>query len=221
MLYEYKEKAEKYNEKVSNFISLSIENFLKKMCLYVSIKKILSYTTNKYKDVKIKEFKNVLNLMLNSYSNLKSMLNNSRNIIKLTINNLDNQFKKELYHGIFCDIEYCDYCHKIFESLKKDKIKIFLCGHKVHFNCLGENEEECIVCSNLYFDTKNNNDNIKKIKKVKEKKEEQIDLGSEYLNELAEKVSPDKLNLIRIKLQRLNKLKRYEKKLNENSSFLI
>ena len=221
LLYEYKEKAEKLNEKVSNFISLSIENFLKKMCLYVSIKKILSYTTNKYKDVKIKEFKNVLNLMLNSYSNLKSMLNNSRNIIKLTINNLDNQFKKELYHGIFCDIEYCDYCHKIFESLKKDKIKIFLCGHKVHFNCLGENEEECIVCSNLYFDTKNNNDNIKKIKKVKEKKEEQIDLGSEYLNELAEKVSPDKLNLIRIKLQRLNKLKRYEKKLNENSSFLI
>ena len=141
--------------------------------------------------------------MLNSYSNFKSMLNNSRNIIKFTINNLDNQFKKELYHGILCNIEYCDYCHKIFESLKKDKIKIFLCGHKVHINCAGD-EEECIVCSNLYFNTKNNNNEIKKIK---EKKEEQIDLSSE--------------NELRIKEQRLNKLKKYEKKYNENSSFLI
>ena len=203
LLYEYKEKAEKSNEKVNNFISLSIEIFLKKMCLYVSIKKILSYVTNKYKDVKIKEFKNVLNLMLNSYSNFKSMLNNSRNIIKFTINNLDNQFKKELYHGILCNIEYCDYCHKIFEIFKKDKIIIFLCGHKVHINCAGD-EEECIVCSNLYFNTKNNNNEIKKIK---EKKEEQIDLSSE--------------NELRIKEQRLNKLKKYEKKYNENSSFLI
>ena len=65
-------------------------------------------------------------------------------------------------------------------------------------------------------------DNVKKIKKDKKiKKEEEIDLGSKNLNELAGKISPEKLNLIKLKLQRLNKLKRYEKKYNENSSFLI
>ena len=220
LLFNFKEKAEKSNEKVNNLVSDSIDYFLKKMCLYVSIKKILSYVTANYNDVKIKEFKNVLNLMLNSYSNLKSVLYNSKNIFKFTIDNLNKQYKKELYHGFLCEIEYCDYCHKTFEALKRDKIKIYLCGHKVHLNCAGENDEVCVVCSNFYF--KIGDDDVKKVKKDKKIKiEEKIDFGSKNLNELAEKISPEKLNLIKLKVQRLNKLKRYEKKYNENSSFLI
>jgi hypothetical protein len=191
------------------------------MCLYVYVKKIIAYVTTKYKDAKIKEFKNVLTLMLNSFSTLTSILNNNRKIIKFTKENFDIQYKKEIYQGILCDVEYCDYCHKKFEFCKKDKIIVYLCGHKLHLNCVGENNDECIVCLN-YFPNTNTNKKENKTKKNKKfniiKKEEEIDLGSENLNELAGKIEPNKLNLILLKAQRLNKLKKYEKKYNEKNS---
>ena len=88
------------------------------------------------------------------------------------------------------------------------------------FKLCRRNDEVCVVCSNFYF--KIGDDDVKKVKKDKKIKiEEKIDFGSKNLNELAEKISPEKLNLIKLKVQRLNKLKRYEKKYNENSSFLI
>ena len=162
------------NINLDNFIdsyTFIIQNYLKNMCFYVSINKILDTVTNNNNVAEFKEFKKLLLDMLFLFKNLGTILND----VKILYNNKiilnKKKFVDEKENGIFVDKNKCDFCSKDFE--KDKKIFVFGCKHVFHDYCCFNNKNnvyECLICKikeiNLFgeensnnFDNNNNNEN--------------------------------------------------------------
>ena len=134
------------NINLDNFIDsyvFIIQNYLKNMCFYVSIKNILETVTNKNNVAEFKEFKNLLLDMLFLFKKLGTVLN----YVKIMFNNQiifkEKKFVEENENGIFINKNKCDFCMKEFE--KNQKIFVFKCKHFFHEFCVNN---ECLICKN-------------------------------------------------------------------------
>ena len=68
-------------EELETMLSMNIKDLLEKMTSYVSIKKIIEKVTEKKNNAEYREFRELLDKMLNSYSNLTKILDSAKQLL--------------------------------------------------------------------------------------------------------------------------------------------
>ena len=206
------------NINLDNFIDsyvFIIQNYLKNMCFYVSIKNILETVTNKNNVAEFKEFKNLLLDMLFLFKKLGTVLN----YVKIMFNNQiifkEKKFVEENENGIFINKNKCDFCMKEFE--KNQKIFVFKCKHFFHEFCVNN---ECLICKNkekkLFEENEINNNN--KINNEINNNEINNKINNEINDfDSDEEIETEEMKEIRIKKEKqreinLRKIKIFDKK---------
>lgn len=151
------EKEEQYKN-LSSIISTEIKELLETMAPHVSIKRIIDYVTDKYKQAEFKEFKDLLLAMLSSNSYTNSILNCVKKLLERSIEKYNKELEFVSLKGNFYDLEICDKCKKKFcvceeknkeQNFVEETINLFACGHKFHRACsfCEEIEENtCPIC---------------------------------------------------------------------------
>ena len=163
------------------------------MCSYVSIKRIIEVISEKNKNERFKEFRELLMNILSSYRNFTNILDSARNLLGNLIFENEKNFQNLNLTGQLLNSKHCMKCRKIFNKNLdcNDKILIFNCNHSFHKNCISEkfieNEKEifCPICSELEFI--NNEDKgsslIKKnISVIHEKNKKNSDFHNFHIN---------------------------------------
>ena len=188
------------------------------MSSYISFKDILE-EVSKNKIAGYKEFKPLLNKILETYDIQNSILLYSTNLLKnLCFENIEeyNGINKE---GNFLDVDKCSICGNNFEKIKKQndrKILIFNCGHKMHFHCskiekIGNKENIiCPICKNNEIDldifnlnkTEINEIKNEEIKKERKLNKDNIDIkmyksGFKRMNDIDKNIINKKKNFFR------------------------
>ena len=69
-------------KEIEDSLSFQIEQILKQMCCYISIKKIIEQITYNFKDVQFKEFKELLVKILSSLSHMTGVLNSAKGLLE-------------------------------------------------------------------------------------------------------------------------------------------
>ena len=139
----------KEDKKLESIIHSSIENILKKMCLFVSIKHIIETVSEKNQNAEFKEFKDLLSKMLRSYGNFSKLLGHTKLILKKHIeDNFENLYFESNKGNVF-PLQKCDLCDKNFELSSIETVFTFHCGHKFHKKCTDKDENNnptCTIC---------------------------------------------------------------------------
>ena len=168
-------KRKKFGKQFDESLSENIRVTLDKMSSYISFKDILE-EASKNKIAGYKEFKPLLNKILETYDIQNSILLYSTNLLKnLCFENIEeyNGINKE---GNYLDIDICSICKNKFEKIKKQndrKIIIFNCGHKMHLHCskiekIGNKENIiCPICKKKEIDLDIFNLNETEINEIK------------------------------------------------------
>ena len=144
-------------------LSMNIKDLLEKMTSYVSIKKIIEKVTEKKNNAEYREFRELLDKMLNSYSNLTKILDSAKQLLHNSVIINENELIRISQKGNDFILKQCDICHKDFHlTSRKENILIFRCGHLMHERCaVNENrtEEEdsemleCKICRKNEIDS--------------------------------------------------------------------
>ena len=139
----------KGDKTLENLIKSSIENILKKMCLFVSINQIIETVSKKNQNAEFKEFKDLLVKMLRSYGNFSKLLGHTKLILKKHIDeNFENLYFESNKGNLF-PLQKCDSCQKKFELSSIETVFAFHCGHKYHKKCTDKDENDnpsCTIC---------------------------------------------------------------------------
>ena len=150
-------------EELETMLSMNIKDLLEKMTSYVSIKKIIEKVTEKKNNAEYREFRELLDKMLNSYSNLTKILDSAKQLLHNSVIINENELIRISQKGNDFILKQCDICHKDFHlTSRKENILIFRCGHLMHERCaVNENrtEEEdsemleCKICRKNEIDS--------------------------------------------------------------------
>ena len=151
-----KDKTYKHYAEVDLTLSVDIKELLEKMCSFVSIKRIVNKVAESSKEATLREFKELLLKMLNSYSNLTKILDSAKQLLSNSVIINENELIRLSNKGNEIILRKCDQCHKEFKkSSKNENIIVFKCGHLMHESCVAdENEElECKICRKNEIDS--------------------------------------------------------------------
>ena len=237
LIYKYEEECEKSEikleetneilknseyrqQRVQSTLQKCIEDLLKQMCLFVSVKNLVEYVTENQNRAQYKEFKFILESMLRTNTSFDRIINSTMNILKKSILNSENQRKKIILHGNNYNYKKCDVCHKPFENIKGETMICFGCGHQSHKDCCYKNKNlkkeelvglenkykpECFLCHQIEVEKEKNEDRmINKDDKDEKVKDDIVD----DLEEAAEKLKKFKFGN---KKEKFKKMLRYEK----------
>jgi WD40 repeat protein len=154
-----------YYEELNKRISQDIKDILEKMCSYVSIQKIITNVTEKYKQAEFKEFKKLLLKMLSSYSHLKNILISAKNLLANSILYNVIELKKLNHRGNRYNLYKCDQCSRLFNHMSDEAILVFGCGHKCHMKCVGNDDSDviCNICRRNEIENSVTNPNIRSL----------------------------------------------------------
>ncbi len=148
---------ENNKDKLTDIITYDIDNLLKKICSFLSIKDFIFYINNneKYEGIKMKEIKNIFKSFNKSYHNFSNVLESFKTVVSDSIDINNKTLSKESNKGIIFKIDKCDYCSKKLNNTTKDSFITFMCGHKVHYKCIGGNKMNpyCITCKRNEFNS--------------------------------------------------------------------
>ena len=213
ILYENK------RDKISDILSNDIDILLKKICSFFSIKDIINYINNndKYEGLKIKEIKNIFKSFNKSYHSFSNVLESTKNVINDSIINNNNILSKEANKGIIFKVDKCDNCSKNLNDTRKDSFITFMCGHKVHYKCIGGNKMNpfCITCKRNEIETSF---------LLKEKKRDSFNENAQLLfsNERIGQNQESEENKMKLKYKfQLNKLKNLDKRYFEINETMV
>lgn len=159
------ETRKSYYEEINKRISQDIKEILEKMCSYVSIQKIITNVTEKYKQAEFKEFKKLLLKMLSSYSHLKNILISAKSLLANSILYNVIELKKLNHKGNKYSLYKCDQCAKLFNHLSDEAIYVFGCGHKCHIRCAITTDSDviCNICRKNEIENSVTNPNIRSL----------------------------------------------------------
>ena len=195
-----------------------IKELLEKMCVFVSINRILEVVSKQNKNAGYKEFKELLMKIVNSYSNLSSLLFSARKLLNNLVLNNEYIFQNLNLRGECLKSLKCGKCKEIIKKsmTNKELIIVFNCKHVFHKKCIIKNEYNnikeifCPICSELEFqkiDYKGNS-------LIQNKNYELDDKKNEKSNKFP-------VNLDVTKKKTLNKLERYdERNLEKHKSMM-
>ena len=144
-----KDKTYKHYAEADLTLSVDIKELLEKMCSFVSIKRIVDKVSESSKEATLREFKELLLKMLNSYSNLTKILDSAKQLLSNSVLINENELIRLSNKGNEIILRKCDHCHKEFKKTSKNEnIIVFKCGHLMHESCVAdENDElECKIC---------------------------------------------------------------------------
>ena len=136
-----------------------IKELLEKMCVFVSINRILDVVSEQNKNAGYKEFKELLMKIVNSYSNLSSLLLSARKLLNNLVLTNEYSFQNLNLRGECLKSIECGKCKKLIEKSmsNKESIIVFNCKHVFHKKCIIKNEYNnikeifCPICSELEF----------------------------------------------------------------------
>ena len=146
--YENDNIKKKNSEELYNNIFENIKDLTEKMCLYVSIKKIIEFVTNKNKISEFKDYKELIMKLLKIYSNSTDILFSVKSLFTSLILKRESTFQEFNIKGDLLN-EKCDKCNKKFKS---EEILRFNCKHFFHKKCIitefGK-EPICPICPDI------------------------------------------------------------------------
>ena len=158
-----KEENGKHFKELQAMLSMNIKDLLEKMTSFVSIKKIIEKVTEKNTNAEYREFRELLDKMLNSYSNLTKILDSAKQLLHNSVIINENELIRISQKGNDFILKRCDICHKDFHlTSRKENILVFHCGHLMHERCVmneNSNEEEnsemieCKICRKNEIDS--------------------------------------------------------------------
>ena len=196
----------KGDKTLENLIKSSIENILKKMCLFVSINQIIETVSKKNQNAEFKEFKDLLVKMLRSYGNFSKLLGHTKLILKKHIDeNFENLYFESNKGNLF-PLQKCDSCQKKFELSSIETVFAFHCGHKYHKKCTDKDENDnpsCTICKRNEIESLLLSHKVN-FRKMSDKENFQLD----YLKE--QNIKQNKRSIYRLKI--------FEKIFNEKYS---
>ena len=155
------ESKKEHFEEVETILSENIKDLLEKMTSYVSIEKIIIKVTENNKTAAYREFRELLDKMLNSYNNLTKILDSAKQLLHNSVIINENELIRISQKGNDFILRSCDICHQDFHlTSRKENILVFRCGHLMHERCVvNENNEEdnemveCKICRKNEIDS--------------------------------------------------------------------